>query len=189
MPTTANFALPYPGALDEPCDFAQDWCAFTDATQLVLDGFQATADRVYPVQPVAKMQVTTLTTITNDSIVPFDTVTFSNAGWIDFDASNTTITVKRPGRFVAAFNAFMTTSLVANSRFQTRFGLAPLSEPDSWELDLAASSVAFCANALYVSASPSFDVYIQLSNSSAVTTIEIIYASLSVYWHADRSAP
>lgn len=43
MPVTANFALPYPGALDEPCDFAQDWCAFTDATSTVLAGLQAVA--------------------------------------------------------------------------------------------------------------------------------------------------
>lgn len=189
MPTTAHYALPYPGALDEPCDFAQDWCAFTAATQLVLDDFQTTADRVFPVQPVAKMEVTTNTIIVNDSIVPFDTVTFSNAGWIDFDASNTTITVNRPGYFIATFNAFMQTSFVANSRFQTRFGLAPVSEQDSWELDLATTSVAFCSTALYQSGSASMDIYIELSSSAAVANIEIQYASLSVYWHADEATP
>ncbi len=189
MPTTANFALPYPGALDEPCDFAQDWCAFTDAAQLVLSDFQASADRMYPVQPVAKMEITTNTFVVNNSIIPFDTVTFSNAGWIDFDASRTTITLNRPGRFIACFNAFMQTTFVANSRFQIKFGLAPLSEQDSTELDLATTSVAFVGNALYNTTTPGTNIYIQLASTAAVANLEIQYASLSVYWHSDGAAP
>lgn len=189
MPTTPNFALPYPGALDEPCDFAQDWCAFTDAAAAVLADFQATADRVYPVEPVAKMELNTVTTITRNSVVPFDSVTVNNAGYVDFDASSSTITVKRQGRFIAVFDAFMQTTFVANSRFLVDFDVAPSTLGQSQELDLATSSVAFCANAMYVTSTPPIDIYVVLDSTAAVATLEIQYASLAVYWHSDGVAP
>ena len=172
MPTTPNFALPYPGALDEPCDFAQDWCAFTDAAAAVLADFQATADRVYPVEPVAKMELNTVTTITRNSVVPFDSVT-----------------VKRQGRFIAVFDACMQTTFVANSRFLVDFDVAPSTLGQSQELDLATSSVAFCANAMYVTSTPPIDIYVVLDSTAAVATLEIQYASLAVYWHSDGVAP
>jgi len=189
MPTTVNFALPYPGALDEPCDFAQDWCTFTDATGVVMGRFQAIADRVWPVQPVAKLSLVTTTTILRGSIVPFDTVVFDNAEYVDFDVSNSTITVKRAGRFIVIFNAFMQTTSVANSRFITDFGLFPTSADQSYELDLATSSVAFSSTALFSSVLTPFDVNVILDSTAAVTNLEIQQASLSVFWHADRSAP
>src|SRR5688572_19508757 len=190
MPTTANFALPYPGALDEPCDFAQDWCAFTDAAGLVLDDFQALADRVYPVQPVAKMEITTSTIIARGSVVPFDSVVINNADYIDFDASNSTITVKRAGRFIAIFNAFVGTTGVANSRYLVDFGFVPTSEDISEELDLATSALTVNATAIYNSVLAPFDIYVVLdSSATAVATLQIARAALSVFWHADRAAP
>jgi hypothetical protein len=189
MPATVNFGLPYPGALDEPCDFAQDWCAFTDAAAAVMDQFQAIADRVWPVQPVAKLSLNTTTTIPRGTIVPFDSVVFDNAGYIDFDASNSTITVKRAGRFIAVFNATMQTTFVANTRFITTFRLIPTSNAISHELDLATSTVAFSSTALFVSVLAPFDINVALDTDAAVTNLEIQRASLSVFWHADGAAP
>lgn len=190
MPTTANFALPYPGALDEPCDFPQDWCAFTDAAAAVQAEFQSIADRVWPVQPVAKLDLTTPTAIPRNSIVPFDSATFDNADYVDFDVSTSTITAKRAGRYFACFNAFMSTTFVANSRFLVDFELAVQSEDQSEELDLATSSVAFVANAYYVTVTPPIDIYVILdSSATAVATLNIQRASLSLYWFADRASP
>jgi hypothetical protein len=190
MPTTVNFALPYPGALDEPCDFAQDWCAFTDAAQVVLSKFQTTADRVFPVQPVAKMEITTNTTIVKNSFVPFDTLTFDNAGYIDFDVSNTTMTVTRAGRFIVVFNAFMATTGVANSRFLIDLGFVPTSEDQSQELDRATASVAFSLTAYYSSVLAPFDVNVILdTDAAAATNLTIERAALSLWWHADGAAP
>lgn len=191
MPTTANFALPYPGALDEPCDFAQDWCAFTDAAAAVQADLQAIADRIYPVQPVAKLDLTVATTITRNSIVPFNTVSINNAGYIDFDVSSSTITVTRTGRWVAVFDAFMTSTGVANSRFFCEFESTPSSLGQSQELDLGGgASVGFAANAMYNTTLVPFDVYVVMDSSAlAVATLQIQRASLAVYWHADGAAP
>ncbi len=188
MPATANFGLPYPGALDEPCDFAQDWCAFTDASQVVLDGFQTIADRVYPVQPVAKLDLTTTTFVTNNTVVPFDTVTINNAGYIDFDVSNSVITVNRPGQFIAIFNATVQSTLVANARFLADWGASAQSFGLSHELDIGNTLVGFVANARYSFAFTPNDIYVSLSSTAAVP-IEVRQASLSVFWHSDRTTP
>jgi hypothetical protein len=189
MPTTATFHLPYPGALDEPCDFAEDWCAFTAATQTVLDGFQAVADRTNPAVPVGKMELSTLTTIAKGSPVPFDSVTINNAGFVDFDASNTTMTISRPGRYIIIFNVFMSTSGVALSRFLPSILANTTTIYVSDELDLATTSVAFVCNAMHSTTTAPFTISVTMDQTSAVTTVTVQRAILSVFWHSDGAAP
>jgi hypothetical protein len=189
MPATANFALPYPGALDEPCDFAQDWCAFTDATSTVLAGLQAVADRTNPAVPVGKMELNTLTTIVKGSTVPFEAVTVNNAGFVDFDASNTTMTINRPGRYVIIFNAFMSTTGIALSRFLPVINANSVGISVQDELDLATTSVAFVSNAFYSTTTAPFTINVSIDDSSVATTVTIQRAILSVFWHADGAAP
>lgn len=101
--TTANFALPYPNSLDAPCDFAEQWCDFTDAVEAVLAGFQESVDRTYPVVPMAQLRQTEQTAYasdTNSVALDYDTVSFDTAGFVDFDASSNEITVDRAGVFL-----------------------------------------------------------------------------------------
>ena len=189
MPTTANFALPYPGALDAPCDFAEDWCAFTNATSAVLDTFQVVADRTNPAVPMGKMELSTLTTIVKGSPIPFDSVTINNANFVDFDASNSTMTISRPGRYVIILNLFMSSSLVALSRFLTVIRADGVGIFVSDELDLATTSVSYVCNAIHSTTTAPFTISATIDQSSAVTTVTIQRAMLSVFWHSDGAAP
>jgi hypothetical protein len=189
MPTTVNYALPYPGALDEPCDFAEDWCAFTTAASTVLDTFQAVADRTNPAVPMGKMELSTLVTIAKGSPIPFDSVTVNNANFVDFDASNSTMTISRPGRYVIILNLFMSTSGVALSRFLTQIFANAVAISLSDELDLATTSVAYVANAFHTTTTAPFTISATIDQTSAVTTVTIQRAILSVFWHSDGAAP
>jgi hypothetical protein len=99
---TVNFNLPYPASTDEPCDFAQQWCDFTTALDLVFDDFQAAIDRTIPVVPVAILKLTETTNVLNFSPIPFDTVVVDTAGMTDMDVDRFTITIQRPGRYTVA---------------------------------------------------------------------------------------
>jgi len=81
--TTTNFALPYPTALDRPCDFASQWCDFTDALQTVIDGFQTVIDRTNPVIPIARMMVTTPVDVASNGEIPFDTLSVDTADLVE----------------------------------------------------------------------------------------------------------
>jgi hypothetical protein len=189
MPTTATYALPYPGALDAPCDFAQDWCAFTAAASTVLDTFQAVADRTNPAVPMGKMELATPTTIVKGSPIPFDSVTINNANFVDFDASNSTMTISRPGRYVIILNLFMSTSGIALSRFLTQIVANTTSISLTDELDLATTSIGYVCNAFHTTTTAPFTISAIIDQTSAVTTVTIQRAILSVFWHADGAAP
>jgi hypothetical protein len=88
---TTNFSLPYPSSTDEPCDFAEQWCDFTAAVDTVLEGFQQTLDRTYPVIPIASMKLSASVLVTSSAIIPFDTVAIDTAAWTDADIDNTLI--------------------------------------------------------------------------------------------------
>jgi len=189
LPTTPTYNLPYPGGLDEPCDFAEDWCAFTAAASAVLDSFQAVADRTNPSVPIGKMELSTLTTIAKGSPIPFDSVTINNANFVDFDASNSSMTIGRPGRYVIILNVFMSTSGVALSRFLPQIFANTVSLVTADELDLATTSVSFVEQAFHSTTIAPFTISATMEQSSAVTTVTIQRAMLSVFWHSDGAAP
>jgi hypothetical protein len=192
---TPNYSLPVPGALDEPCDFPEQWCAFTDATQAVLDGFEAIANRTNPWVPVAKMELRTTVTIPADSAIPFDTLTLNNAGMVDFDNNNTSIIINRPGRFFAVLNVLFAFSTVANSYFNAQFlpsGSGSITRTLSLDhnLNIGAINVGSTLSAvIYVTTPPVvYRTNIELIGAgAAATTIDL--AALSLFWFADGATP
>lgn len=193
---TPNFALPVPGALDEPCDFAQQWCDFTNSVQTVLDGFEAIADRTNPVVPLAKMQLTTTVVIAETSTVPFDTLTLNNANMIDFDSSNTTITIKRPGRFLALFNALFVASAASNTYFEAQIlptgGTATNNRTPAIDDNFCFNNlinVGSTVSAVLHVVTPPINIRTIVSVIGASENIRIDLASMSLFWFADRATP
>lgn len=101
---TPLMGLPYPGPDDAPCDFDDDWCAFTGALDGVFDKWEAGLDRAYPAIAGAKLLLTEITSIGNFNPIPFTEVDFDTAGMTNLDADPFGITVQRAGRYtIAAF--------------------------------------------------------------------------------------
>jgi hypothetical protein len=192
---TPNFLLPVPGPLDEPCDFAEQWCDFTDSVQVVLDRFEAVADRTNPVVPLAKMEVTTPVTIAETSTIPYDTLTLNNAGMVNFDTSNTTIVVNRPGRFFFTLNVMFVGSTTNNVYFQVQYqptGAGTINRTYGIDEGFGAT------NAANVGMSSSAVIYVTTPPANIRTTIQLIgvdeniridTAAFSAFWFADRGAP
>lgn len=114
---TPNFLLPYPSGGDEPCDFPQQWCEFTEAANAVMAQFQSTVDRTVPVIPIARLELTTpLAVVANDNIT-FDTLSVNTAGWVDFDVDPAGITINQGGRFAVTGNAHIQPSPVVSGNY------------------------------------------------------------------------
>lgn len=188
---TPNFSLPVPGPLDDPCDFAQQWCDFTDATQGVLDRFEAVANRTNPNIPIAKMELRNTVHLTTDSHIPFDTLTLNNAGMVDFDASNTTINIKRPGRFVAIANVLFVYQPATTLYFNMQILTSNVEAGADNNLNIGLINVGSCATALfYVTSFLPRSVRLQVGVVSGVsTTLSVDLASLSLFWFADGATP
>ena len=114
---TPVYGLPYPDALDAPCDFPEDWCAFTAAVDGVLDRFELGAQRVIPAIPIAKVMITSQVVIAEGAAFPWDTVAVDTAGWTDFDADNRIITVSRSARYSTVVAVILAPTGVANSSY------------------------------------------------------------------------
>lgn len=182
---TPNFALPYPDALDEPCDFAIDWCAFTAAVNTVATRFETTINRTVPTIPMAKMTLTTPVTLLDGSLIPFDAVSVNTAGWVDFDASNTDIVTDRAGYFVCVASATLATTGVAGRRMQISINSGP--PVQDGQLDRATSAVGLCAlHTVQLSASFAHNVRVAQNGTGTVT---VNHATFSVWWHADTATP
>lgn len=82
---TANYALPYPSSVDRPCDFAQQWCDFTDAVEGVLAQVQESVDRIYPLIRISILRLSEATSFPGGSGTPivYDTVDIDTPGWVD----------------------------------------------------------------------------------------------------------
>lgn len=192
---TPNFALPVPSALDAPCDFPEQWCDFTTSVQTVLDTFESVANRTNPVVPLAKMQVTRTVTLLETSSVPYDTLTLNNAGMVDFDSSNTTITIKRPGRFFVVFNALFVASAASNTYFEAQMvpvGSTAINRTLAIDDNFCFSSlinVGSTLSAVMHVATPPVNVRVVVQIIGAAENVLIDLASLSLFWFADRGAP
>src|SRR5688500_14304081 len=102
MPDTPIFSLPYPGPSDAPCDFAEQWCDFTEAIDGVFTTFEAGIARTMPVIPLAIMRLTTVQLIPNLQRVPFDAVAADTAGMTDIASDPFHITITRAGRYTVS---------------------------------------------------------------------------------------
>lgn len=193
---TPNFSLPVPGPLDAPCDFPQQWCDFTDAVQARLDTFEAVADRTNPAVPLAKMQLSRTVTLAETSTVPFDALTLNNANMVDFDSSNTTIVIKRPGRFYAVFNAlFVAPTATSNTYFDAQIlpaGAGTINRTPAIDDNFSANTtinVGSTLSAIFYVTSPPVSTRVIVQNLGATEVIRIDYASYALFWFADRGAP
>jgi len=97
--TTPNFGLPYPSPSDEPCDFAEQWCDFTEAIDAVFATFQEAIDRTVPTIPIAAIRKTTASSVQNLVPIPFDTVLVDTADMTELDVDSFHINVTRRGRY------------------------------------------------------------------------------------------
>lgn len=192
---TPNFSLPVPGPLDAPCDFPQQWCDFTNGVQTVLDGFETIANRTNPVVPLAKMQLLNTVNLLETSTVPFDTLTLNNAGMVDFDTSNTTMVIKRPGRFFAVFNALFVASVASNTYFEAQLlptGAGVINRTTAIDDNFCFNSLinvgSTLSAVLYVT-SPPVNVRVIVQVIGASENVRIDLASFSLFWFADRGAP
>lgn len=182
---TPNFNLPYPSALDEPCDFAQQWCDFTTAVNTVATRYETTINRTVPAIPMARMTLTVPVVILNGGNIPFDSVSVNTAGWIDFDASNTDIFPDRAGFFGLSANALMQTTgslgtvltlqLAVGSNFQDN------------QIDRATSSVGLTVSRIQQITTP-LALNVRAARSTA-GNLQVNAASFTVWWHADTATP
>lgn len=192
---TPNFSLPVPGPLDAPCDFAEQWCAFTDATQVVLDEFQAIADRTNPVVPLAKLEMRETVVVQETSTIPFDTLTLNNANMVDFDTSNSSIIIKRPGRFFFVLNVLIVASATPNIYFQVQYhpaGAGTINRTPANETNFSAGgaiNVGTCASAVFHVTTPPENVRVTIQSIGVDENIRMDLAALSVFWFADRGTP
>lgn len=182
---TPNFDLPYPSGTDAPCDFAEQWCDFTDAVQTVIDGFQATVDRTIPAIPIARLLVTQPVTIVSGSTIPFDTVSVDTAGWVNFDSSTNTITIDRAGYIVTLADARIHSALAG----VIDFTLATTSTSDR-VLDMGATATVGlnCTDVKAVVSAETRTLTASRSDS-ATATLTVEAACFSVFWHADEASP
>jgi hypothetical protein len=186
---TPNYSLPVPGALDAPCDFPQQWCDFTDAAQAVLDTFEAVADRTNPNVPMAKLELRNTVHLAVDSHIPFDTLTINNAGMIDFDANNTSITINRPGRYLAVCNVLFVYNTVANMYFNLQVLSSATTPALDANLNIGLINVGSCATGIFHIATPPRVVRVQVDMATTPSTLSIDLASLSLFWFADGASP
>jgi len=185
---TTNYALPYPDGTNRPCDFAQDWCTFTDSVQSVIDGYQAIVDRTVPVIPIARLLVTTPVVMISDDEVVFDTVSVDTAGWVDFDADPSGITTDRAGRFVAhGWLRFKSGTLNNLVQVHIRY-TDQIQNPDDSYFDRATGfDTAGNTATLTALTAPTRWSMTAFNGNGANMTLQS--AGFTVFWHADRATP
>ena len=191
---TANFALPYPNATDEPCDFDEQWCDFTEAVETVFARFQAGIDRAYPTIPIAMLQQTTPRSILNLENTLFDTVAIDTAGMTDIDADPFHITIARPGVYtLAAGMLFPSPAITLNgyldiSLTQSFFGGFSVSVQNQ-ALDRGAG-VDYHISAYGPARLLPQGLGIGLTHNFGNQSVKTITSSwLAVFWHADSMVP
>ena len=190
MPTlTPGFSLPYPNGLDAPCDFAEQWCAFSDAFQTALDGFQATIDRTNPAIPIARMERSTPLTMASLDPIIFESLTVDTANWVDFDADPTEIVIDRGGIFSIVANAVVVAVSGGNDYILTvSVSAAAASSFSDQRGAIAAGFDVGLNTASLVTVTVPTTITMRVSVDTLVP-LTINRACLTVFWHADRTAP
>lgn len=186
---TVNFHLPYPNGTDQPCDFAEQWCDFTEALDGVFDTFQTAIDRTIPLVPLAILQQTVTRTVANFGAIQFDTVLADTAGMTDIDVDPFSITIRRPGRYTVG--AMLQKSTVG-APFITAYTSVFANPHVNAVADLLdrGAGVGYYFNPYFPVDSYVAGDKITLSFSvSAQPTIPIEASWLAVIWHSDTEVP
>lgn len=184
---TPNFALPYPASTDAPCDFAEQWCDFTQAIDAVFGTFQSAIDRTIPLIPMAIMQQTVSGSFVPFNPLRFDTVIVDTAGMTDIDVDQYNITITRPGRYtIGAFVSKPTAGAPLVPVLLSTF--AALAQADLVD---RGAGVQYFTNPYW--AVQSFNAGDQIRLSFTVGTSAasfVVDASwLAVIWHSDSETP
>lgn len=179
---TPVYGLEYPSALDAPCDFPEQWCAFTEDVEAVLGRFELGASRVLPAIPVAKVQVTEQVVVPEFAAIPFDTVSLDTAGWTDFDNNNRIITVPRTARYTVTANFTVATQGSLNSTWSLLVANGPMSIVNA--LDRNANDISISAQTTGTIAAGNELSLLALAGVT-IASYTVWSASLAVYWHAD----
>lgn len=184
---TPNFALPYPGPSDRPCDFSEQWCDFVESVETILDGVETTLDRIYPTIKIASIVVSTPTVFAVQVPIVFDTVFIDTARWV-----NTTTM----DRIVPDIGGILTISGTVTLAFKAV-------AQDTMRIDGGPSSnVDFASHATGlvqpVGMTLVHEVYnmalfnpvtgflaLEFSDTAASTPVTVIRANLTAFWHSD----
>jgi hypothetical protein len=186
---TPVYGLPYPDALDAPCDFPEGWCAFTVAVDAVIDRFEIGAQRVIPAIPIAKVTLTEPVTIAAGEFIPWDTVAIDTAGWTNFDADNRVITVSRQARYSVLGAALVGPSGVANSSYVMFIDNVLFSDPDYLDRNIAGVDIGITSQNNSDDITAGTEISMNIIRSGSSGTIPLQSASLTVFWHADEERP
>lgn len=186
---TPVYALPYPNALDEPCDFPEDWCAFTDAVDGVLDRFELGAQRVVPAIPVAQVRITSSVVVAENTAFSWDTVSVDTAGWTNFDADNQVITISRTGRYSAVGSAIFAPTGVTNSGILLMISSTIATSTDYLDRNVANTDIGIVTAAEANTINAGTQVGMSFVRTNAGGALNLNAASLTVFWHADTERP
>lgn len=192
---TPGFGLPYPSSTDEPCDFDEQWCDFTQALDTVFDGFQETLNRTVPVIPIASLAITPVVIIPEFSFIPYDRVVIDTAGWTATDVDATLISPD-----MAAVLSLSSNALFAGRSAPGMFILdcidstGVLTQPIDIRFD-SEMDMDTCAVGIDVEQPTLFSpghwvlgvsgIHNSVISSGAPGNVDLEYANFTIYWHAD----
>lgn len=186
---TPVYDLPFPDALDAPCDFPEDWCAFTVAVDAVLDRLELGAQRVIPAIPIAKVMITEPVTLTAGQAFPWDTVAIDTAGWTNFDEDNRILTVSRTARYSVLGAALVGPSGLANSSYVLFIDNVLFTDPDYLDRNIAGVNIGITTQNDSDEIAVGTEISMNIIRSGSSGTIPLQSASLTVFWHADEERP
>lgn len=108
---TPLYGLPYAEGSDPPCDIDETLCEFAAAVEAQLDALDAVVDRTTDTLPMAQVKLTTPFTITSigntTATVPFDTISFDTANFVELAENAYQATLPRAGRYQVSFQLLM----------------------------------------------------------------------------------
>lgn len=186
---TPNFSLPYPSASDEPCDFAEQWCDFTQAIDAMFDTFDEAVDRTVPTIPMASIRLSTGYDAINLNPVRFDTVLIDTAGMVDLDVDPFRINITRRGRYsVMGFISKISAGTPLNSQITLLVGSSSFTIL-AGAIDRGAGFPYRINAYIPVVSLEVGEQVILYFNTGASGTSGVTTASLSVAWHSDTEVP
>jgi len=190
MPSlTPNFNLPYPAPGDNPCDFAEQWCEFTDAITARMAVFQAGANRTIPLIPIAMLRVTSPVSVGGGNPIPFDTVTIDTAGMTNIDVDPYTITITRPGRYSIGAWISMDTIGAPFVTAEISITVAPHNDANAETTDRGAVGSGYFMTGYTPASSYVIGDKCRMSyNYGSVNAFPVNEAWMSVFWHADSGS-
>lgn len=182
---TSNFNLPYPDGSDRPCDFAPQWCDFTDAVTAVLDRFQTGINHANPRVPAALLRMTTPHSVINGQNIPFDEVVLDTAAMTDLDADPYHVTITHPGRYTVAAYIEKGSAGIPNSQQALFAGNVVWSVLDRG-IGVTYSIPAYDALDTFA-AGTQISAFFNAAGVAGAHTVDVAW--LAVFWHSNTEAP